>query len=166
MTGKAWVLGANIDTDALAPGKYMHLSLADIAAHCLEDLRPDFAPGVRPGDVLVGGENFGIGSSREQAAAALRELGIKAVIAPSFAGIFYRNAFNLGLPALICADALTIAEGDAVDVDFAAGQIRNLTRSQTLATPPLPPLLVSLIEAGGLLAHLKSQSQPDGATSD
>ncbi len=120
MSGKAWVLGPNIDTDALAPGKYMHLPPEEIALHCLEAQRPELASEIAEGDLLIAGENFGIGSSREQAAAALRELGLAAVIAPSFAGIFYRNAFNLGLPALICADAGQIHEGDRISIDMAA----------------------------------------------
>lgn len=156
MTGRIWKLGANIDTDALAPGRYMHLAIDGIASHCLEDALPEFAAQVRPGDFIVAGENFGIGSSREQAAEALRVLGIRAVIAPSFGGIFYRNAFNLGLPVLICAEADSIAETDSLEVDFEAGAIRNLTTGAVLATPALPPLLISLIRAGGLVAHLRA----------
>ena len=111
MKHRAWKLGADVDTDALAPGAWMQHGVDVIARHCLESLRPDFAPGVRPGDVVVAGPNFGIGSSREQAAAALRHLGVAAVIAPSFAGLFFRNAFNLGLLLLTCPGAERIAEG-------------------------------------------------------
>ena len=167
MTGRIWKLGPNIDTDALAPGRYMHLTIEGIAGHCLEDALPGFAQAVRPGDFIIAGENFGIGSSREQAAEALRVLGVRAVIAPSFGGIFYRNAFNLGLPVLICADAARIAETDRIEVDYQAGRIRNLTTDEVLATPALPPLLVSLITAGGLVAHLKATapgSVPTGNT--
>ena len=159
-----WKLGSNIDTDALAPGQYMHLPIEEIARHCLEDAVPGFAQQVRPGDVIVAGENFGIGSSREQAAEALRLLGVQAVIAPSFAGIFYRNAFNLGLPVLICAEADRISASDTLDIDFEAGVIRSLTTGETLATPALPPLLISLIRAGGLVAHLKATARKTDQT--
>lgn len=103
---RVWKLGADVDTDALAPGAYMKHGIDVIAQHCLEALRPDFAAAVRPGDVLVAGANFGIGSSREQAAGALVHLGVRAVIAPSFSGLFFRNAFNLGLLLLTCPDAV------------------------------------------------------------
>lgn len=166
MSGRIWKLGANIDTDALAPGKVMHLPIEGIASHCLEEALPGFSAAVRPGDFIVAGENFGIGSSREQAAEALRHLGVRAVIAPSFAGIFYRNAFNLGLPALICAAADRIREGDRIETDLATGQIRNLTTQEVLVTPALPPLLTDLISAGGLVAYLRADStapRPDPA---
>jgi 3-isopropylmalate/(R)-2-methylmalate dehydratase small subunit len=109
--GKVWRVGANIDTDALAPGAYMKHDIEVIAAHCLEIHRADFASGVKPGDVLVAGPNFGIGSSREQAAGALKHLGIAAVIAPSYSGLFFRNAFNLGLLLLTCPDAENLQDG-------------------------------------------------------
>lgn len=155
MTGRAWTFGENIDTDALAPGKYMRLPVAELAQHCLEGVDPDFAPNVKPGDVVVGGRNFGLGSSREQAAEALKILGVAAVIAPSFAGIFYRNAFNLGLPALICPDAGRITAGDRVTLDLEAGVLRNETQGTTMAFRPLPDVLLNLVRRGGLLAHLQ-----------
>ena len=111
---RVWKLGADVDTDALAPGAYMKHGIEVIAQHCLEALRPDFAGAVRPGDVLVTGANFGIGSSREQAAGALVHLGVRAVIAPSFSGLFFRNAFNLGLLLLTCPQAEQLQEGDSV----------------------------------------------------
>ena len=117
---KVWKLGADIDTDQLAPGAYMKLGIADIATHCLEGVRPEFAAQVRPGDVIAAGANFGIGSSREQAAGALVQLGVKAVIAPSYSGLYFRNAFNLGLLLLTCPEAERLEEGEAIALDLPA----------------------------------------------
>ena len=115
---RVWRLGADIDTDQLAPGTYMKLSLPEIATHCLEGLRPEFAGQVRPGDVIVAEANFGIGSSREQAAGALVQLGLRAVIAPSYSGLYFRNAFNLGLLLLTCPEAEKIQEGESITLDL------------------------------------------------
>ena len=131
--GKAWVFGDNVDTDALAPGIFMKFDIEEIAKHCLESLDPAFASGVKPGDVVVGGDNFGMGSSREQAPAALKHLGIAAVVAKSFAGLFFRNCVNLGLAPLECAEAGRIRAGDALVVDAVAGRIENRTTGETLA---------------------------------
>jgi 3-isopropylmalate/(R)-2-methylmalate dehydratase small subunit len=152
--GRAWVFGNDIDTDALAPGLYMKGGVAEMARHCLETVDPAFAPGARPGDVVVAGENFGMGSSREQAAMALKALGIQAVVARSFARIFYRNAMNLALPVLICPEAGTIRQGDRLVVRAAAGEIGNETQGRTLAAEPIPPHLLAMIADGGLLPHL------------
>lgn len=152
MSGKVWKVGDDIDTDALAPGKYMKDGIDEIARHCLEDVLPDFAHAVRPGDVLVAGRNFGIGSSREQAPEALKRLGIAAVVAPSFAGLFYRNALNLGLAVVVCERAAEIAEGARVTVDAAAGRIAG--PGIALPCQPIPPFLLQMLEAGGLLPHL------------
>lgn len=157
MTSKAWVFGDDIDTDVLAPGRYMKLPIEEIARHCLEAVDPSFAASVRPGDVVVGGRNFGAGSSREQAAGALKALGVAAVIAPSFAGIFYRNALNLGLVALVCAEAGRIRAGDAIAFDAEAGRIENRTRGETLACEPIPAHLMAMVRDGGLLAHLEKR---------
>ena len=154
MKHRAWKLGADVDTDALAPGAWMQHGVDVIARHCLESLRPDFAPGVRPGDVVVAGPNFGIGSSREQAAAALRHLGVAAVIAPSFAGLFFRNAFNLGLLLLTCPGAERIAEGELVAIDARAATVTR-AGGEVLATEPIPGFLLDMVEAGGLLPQLK-----------
>ncbi|MDH4189823.1 MAG: 3-isopropylmalate dehydratase, partial [Betaproteobacteria bacterium] len=121
-TGRAWVFGDNIDTDVLAPGRYMKAGIEEIARHCLEAVDPAFARELRPGDVVVGGRNFGTGSSREQAPQALKQLGVAALIAESFAGLFYRNALNLGLPALVCAHAKRLRPGDRLRVDAQAGR--------------------------------------------
>ncbi len=155
-TSRVWKLGADVDTDALAPGGYMKHGIDVIAQHCLEALRPDFAAGVRPGDVLVAGPNFGIGSSREQAAGALVHLGVRAVIAPSFSGLFFRNAFNLGLLLLTCPEAQLLQEGDAVTLLPAGVQRADGT---VLACQPIPDFLMDMVHAGGLMNVLKQRSQ-------
>lgn len=157
MSGRAWVYGDDLDTDVLAPGKYMKFGIDEIARHCLEMVDPAFAPGVRPGDVVVGGRNFGMGSSREQAPAALKHLGVAAVIARSFAGLFYRNCFNVGLLALTCAEAKRIRAADAIRFDAAAGRIDNLTTGETLVCEPIAPHLMTLVQDGGLLAQLEKR---------
>ena len=128
---RAWVFGDNVDTDLIAPGRYMKFGVEEIAPHCFEAVLPEFARTVKPGDVVVGGRNFGAGSSREQAPAALKHLGIAALVAESFAGLFYRNALNLGLPAVVCAAARKIRDQDAIRVDAEAGRIENLSTSNT-----------------------------------
>jgi 3-isopropylmalate/(R)-2-methylmalate dehydratase small subunit len=157
MTGRAFVFGDDIDTDMLAPGAYMKFGIAEIARHCLEAVDPDFASAVRPGDLVIGGGNFGMGSSREQAPQALCHLGVAAVIATSFAGLFFRNAVNLGLAPLVCADAGRIAPGDRLSVDAAAGRIENLTKRETLSCEPLPAHLLAMLRDGGLLPHLEKK---------
>jgi 3-isopropylmalate/(R)-2-methylmalate dehydratase small subunit len=159
MSGRAWVVGDDLTTEALAPGRYMKFGIEEIAKHCLESVEPRFAAEVRPGDVVVGGRNFGAGSSREQAAGALKHLGVAAVIAPSFAGIFYRNAVNLGLPLLVCADAGAIRAGDLLEVDVERGRIENLTRQRAIACEPMPAHLAALIRDGGLLGHLEKRQK-------
>ena len=157
MTGRAWVFGDNLDTDVLAPGQYMKLGIEEIAQHCLELVDPAFASGVRAGDVVAGGRNFGMGSSREQAPAALKHLGVAAVIAQSFAGLFYRNCFNVGLVALVCPQAGRIRAGDSVRVDAEAGRIENTTSGEVLACESIPPHLMAVVRDGGLLAHLEQR---------
>ncbi len=155
--GRAWVFGDDIDTDVLAPGAYMKGSIETLAAHCLEAVDPAFAREVRPGDVVVAGKNFGMGSSREQAPQALKHLGVSAVIARSFAGIFYRNALNLGLPALESRDVARIGPGDRIEVEPEAGTLRNLTTGETLTAEPLPAFLVEMLRDGGLVPHLEKR---------
>jgi 3-isopropylmalate/(R)-2-methylmalate dehydratase small subunit len=157
---RAWVFGDNVDTDAIAPGRYMKFGIEEIAPHCLEAVRPEFASTVRPGDVVVGGRNFGAGSSREQAPAALKHLGVKALVAESFAGLFYRNALNLGLPALVCPEAARIRDRDAIRVDAEAGRVENLTTGETLRCEAIPPHLMQMVRDGGLLAHLEKRLGP------
>ncbi len=153
--GRAWVFGDDIDTDVLAPGLYMKGSVEELAKHCLESVDPAFAPGVADGDVVVGGRNFGLGSSREQAAQALKMLGVAAVVAKSFSGIFYRNALNLGLVAVVCPAIGGVKAGDILSVDAHAGCIVNHTQSDRYDCEPLPDHLMSMIESGGLIAHLE-----------
>lgn len=154
---RAWVFGDNIDTDVLAPSAYMMKSVEEIAGHCLEAVDPGFAAAVRPGDAFVAGENLGIGSSREQAPQALLLLGIRVLLAKSFARIFYRNTLNLGLPALVCPQTDRIGQGDPLRVDPLAGTVDNLATGETLACEPLPAHLLEMIADGGLLPHLKKK---------
>ena len=154
---KAWVFGDNVDTDAIAPGRYLKLDIGEVARHCMETLDPAFASTVRKGDIVVAGRNFGAGSSREQAPEALKHLGVAALIAPSFAGLFYRNAINLGLPALVCAQAPRIRPGDEVEVDPASGRLKNRTRGEELRCESFPEILMQLIADGGLLPHLEKR---------
>lgn len=157
MSGRAWVFGDDIDTDMLAPGRYMKYDIEEIARHCLEMIEPAFAREVRPGDLVVAGRNFGAGSSREQAAAALRHLGIVAVVARSFAGLFYRNTLNVGLPVLVSAHTGEIGAGDRVEFDLEASRVRNLTRGREVACEPIPPHLLAMVRAGGLIAQLEQR---------
>jgi 3-isopropylmalate/(R)-2-methylmalate dehydratase small subunit len=154
---KAWVFGDNVDTDAITPGRYMKSGIEEIASHCLEAVNPEFSKQVEAGDAVVGGRNFGAGSSREQAPEALKHLGVAVLIAQSFAGLFYRNAINLGLPALACAQAKRIRQGDLLKVDPLGGTIENLTTGETLECEPIPPFLMSIIRDGGLLPHLEKR---------
>jgi 3-isopropylmalate/(R)-2-methylmalate dehydratase small subunit len=155
---RVWRLPADVDTDALAPGGWMQHGVDVIARHCLESLRPEFASDVRPGDVVVAGANFGIGSSREQAAAALRHLGVAAVIAPSYSGLFFRNAFNLGLLLLTCRTCEPIAEGERIGFDAYAGTVTR-ENGEVLRVDPIPGFLLDMVEAGGLLPQLQRRFQ-------
>lgn len=154
---RAWVFGDNIDTDLLAPGLYMKGSLDVLAKHCLEAVEPEFAINVQAGDVVVAGKNFGMGSSREQAAQVLKLLGVQAVLAQSFGGIFYRNAFNFGMPVLICAEVAKIKAGDELSIDTRAGKVQNLTNGVSLACDAIPEHLAKLIDAGGLVPYLQQR---------
>lgn len=155
--GRAWVFGDNIDTDALAPGLYIKGPVEELAKHCLETVDPAFASQVGVGDVVVGGRNFGMGSSREQAPQALKILGVGAVVAKSFSGIFYRNALNLGLVAVACPAIGAVNPGDRLVVDARAGKIENLSQNESYDCEPLPGHLMSMIEDGGLIPHLEKK---------
>ncbi len=161
--GKAWVFGDGIDTDVLAPGHYMKLPPDELATHCLEAVDPDFAPNVQPGDIVVAGRNFGLGSSREQAAISLKTLGVGAILAQSFARIFYRNALNIGLPAVVLAESAEIAAGDVLSVDPLAGTVSNESRGKNYTVDPLPDHLMAMIADGGLMAHLKKRLEAQKA---
>ena len=157
MNGRVFLFGDDIDTDQLAPGQYMKAGIAELAVHCLEGVRPDFAARVRPGDLVVAGSNFGMGSSREQAAEALRHLGVAGVIARSFAGIFYRNAINLGLPVLVAPETGAIDDGDACALDIEAGELRLTRKKVAVPLEPLPDNLRLMLADGGLVPHLKKR---------
>jgi 3-isopropylmalate/(R)-2-methylmalate dehydratase small subunit len=152
--GRAFVFGDNIDTDLLSPGHAMKLEPQEMAQYCLEAVDPSFAKTVKPGDVVIGGLSFGMGSSREQAAISLKLLGVSAVFAKSFARIFYRNAINAGLPVLLLPQVDEISAGDEVTFDLAAGQVSDLTTGKTYSFQPLPPHLLTLIADGGLVPNL------------
>ena len=167
---KVWRVGANVDTDALAPGAYMKHGIEVIAAHCLEVHRTDFAHEVQVGDVLVAGPNFGIGSSREQAAGALKHLGLAAVIAPSYSGLFFRNAFNLGLLLLTCPEADSLQENEQVQLTYEGARPQVVASTgRVLACAPVPSFLMDMVNAGGLVNVLKQRmaaksSQPSQAS--
>ncbi len=153
-THRVWRLSADIDTDVLAPGATMKFGIDTTARHCLEAMRPEFAAQVQRGDVIAAGPNFGIGSSREQAASVLVHLGVAAVIAPSFGGLYFRNAFNVGLLLLTCARAESLADGEPIAFDARAGRLTRTT-GEPLALAPIPGFLLDMVRAGGLLAQLK-----------
>lgn len=153
---RAFVFGDDIDTDALAPGQYMGGGIEALAAHCLETVDPDFAATVKPGDVIVAGKNFGMGSSREQAAQALKHLGVAGVIARSFAGIFHRNAINLGLPVFVAGEDLSrVKNGDCAVLDIEAAELMSCHGAVQLE--PLPDFLLDMIADGGLVPHLQKR---------
>jgi len=157
--GNAWTYGANIDTDALSPiGSYQGMgNLAAGAVHCMRDIDPNFSKSVKEGDVFVATDNLGIGSSRETAPLFLKTLGIRAVVAKSFARIFYRNCFNIGLPALVCPDAADIKMGDQLNVNASSGEIANETQGVTYRCQPVPDHLMAIVDAGGLMPFLQKK---------
>jgi 3-isopropylmalate/(R)-2-methylmalate dehydratase small subunit len=158
-TGKVWTFGDNINTDEIIPARYLNTSdPAELARHCMEDADPDFPNKVQPGDIIVAGQNFGCGSSREHAPIALKAAGVACVIAGSFARIFYRNAFNMGLPILECPGAVArIAEGDMVTVELDSGRIILSDAAGELSAQPIPPFMRNLINAGGLMNYVKQK---------
>lgn len=156
-SGKAFVFGNDIDTDMLAPGQYMAAPIGVLASHCLESIAPEFAKDVQPGDIIFAGENFGIGSSREQAAQALKHLGIAAVVARSFGGIFYRNAINLGLAVFETPNELPIETGESVSLETDRAMVTLTDRQETLQLDPLPEFLLDIVKSGGLVAQLEKR---------
>jgi 3-isopropylmalate/(R)-2-methylmalate dehydratase small subunit len=155
--GRAFVFGDAIDTDLLAPGAYMKRPVEELALHCLEAIAPNFAKDVRPGDIVIAGRGFGMGSSREQAAQALKILGVGAVLATSIARIFYRNAINLGLPAMVFDVADFANNGDQIEVDLNTGIVRNLTQDKQASADAVPEFLQAILRDGGLMGHLKKR---------
>jgi len=157
IVGRAWVFGDDVNTDAMAPGLYFKSPLDEMARHCLETVDARFARDVRPGDIVVAGRNFGVGSAREQAALALAHLGVGAVLAVSFGRIFYRNALNFGLPALTFPDAATVLAGDMLRVEPVVGRIDNLRSGTAHTVAGIPAHLMAMVEAGGLMPWLKAR---------
>lgn len=157
--GKAWKFGADIDTDRIIPARYLNTSdPAELAKHCMEDADPEFASKVKKGDIIVADKNFGCGSSREHAPIAIKAAGVSCVIAPSFARIFYRNSFNMGLPILESDEVVVSTDpGDILEVDMDTGEIYNATKKLRFKARAVPPFMQELIKAGGLLASIKKQ---------
>ena len=158
-TGRVWKFGDNINTDEIIPARYLNTSdPAELAKHCMEDADPDFPGKLALGDIIVAGQNFGCGSSREHAPIALKAAGIACVIAGSFARIFYRNSFNMGLPILECPEAAArIAEGTMVAVELDSGVITLAGNAGTLIAQPIPPFMRNLISAGGLMNYVREK---------
>jgi 3-isopropylmalate/(R)-2-methylmalate dehydratase small subunit len=154
--GNVWKFGEDINTDMIIPARYLNTSdPAELAKHCMEDADPDFSKKIKPGDIIVAGKNFGCGSSREHAPIALKAAGIGCVIAPSFARIFYRNAFNMGLPIFESNEAAeALKEGDDVELDADTGEIRDMTTGDVFRAQPIPPFMQELISDGGLIPHV------------
>ena len=163
VTGKAFKYGDNVDTDVIIPARYLNApSPEELAKHCMEDIDPDFTAKVQPGDIVVGGANFGCGSSREHAPIAIRACGVRCVIAASFARIFYRNAINIGFPILECPEAAAaIQNGDAVSVDFDSGRIHDETTGQDFQAAAFPAFINRIIEHDGLLPYLKARQDAE-----
>jgi 3-isopropylmalate/(R)-2-methylmalate dehydratase small subunit len=158
MKGNVWKFGTDIDTDAIIPGRYLILNTPEeLAQHAFEGVRPEFASVVEPGNIIIGGNNFGCGSSREHAPLALKGVKVKCIIAKSFARIFFRNSINIGLPLLECPDTDRIDEGDEIEVDFASGMITNKTKGETYSATPMPDFLQGIVDAGGLIEYTRQQ---------
>jgi len=159
MAGRAWKFGDHMDTDRISPSRYGHVTdPKELARHCMEGEDPEFSTKARPGDVIVGGVNFGCGSSRERAPLGIRELGITCVIAKSFGRIFLRNSINIGLPVIVCPEASDDCEtGDILEVDLAGGTITNKTKNRTYRSRPWPEFMRRIVEAGGLIPYYQRQ---------
>ena len=165
--GRTWRYGDNVDTDVIIPARYLNqIDPAELGRHCLEDLDPGFAAAVKPGDIIVAGRNFGCGSSREHAPLAIRAAGVGAVVAASFARIFFRNAINIGLPIVESPEAAAaIQAGRRVSVDLERGVIRDLDDARTWSVRPLPPFVLQIVRAGGLIALIKERNSGRGPKS-
>ena len=162
ITGKVWNFGDNIDTDLIIAARYLNSSDPHhLAKYVMEDADPEFASKVQPGDIIVAGENFGCGSSREHAPIALKAAGVAAIVAPSFARIFYRNAFNMGLPIFELKNALDIKEGDLISIDLDAGTIEDVDTKKTYNFTPIPEFMQELLACGGLMNYAKKEANND-----
>ncbi|WP_457607477.1 3-isopropylmalate dehydratase small subunit [Nitratifractor sp.] len=158
MRGKAWKFGDNVDTDLIIAARYLNTSEpSELAKHVMEDADPEFVNKMEPGDIIVAGENFGCGSSREHAPIALKAAGVAAVIAPTFARIFYRNAFNMGLPIFELPEADEIVEGDVVRIDMESGEVIDETTGKRYKFVPIPEFMQELVDAGGLIEYAKKE---------
>lgn len=157
LEGKVWRYGDNIDTDVIIPARYLNtFDPKELAKHCMVDIDKDFAQKVRPGDIMVGGKNFGCGSSREHAPVAIKACGVPVIIAASFARIFYRNGINVGLPLMEIGDNVErIHAGDKLSVDLSSGKIRDITTGETFQAPPLPGFIQDIAKVGGLIQYVK-----------
>lgn len=155
--GRAWVFGDDVNTDLIAPARYLKRPIAEFASHTLEAADPRFATTVRPGDIIVGGESFGCGSSREQAPAALRHLGVAAIVAKSFARTFYRNSMNVGLPVLVCERAGEIRAGARLHVRLEEGIVEDVESGERYRCSAIPNHLLQMLRDGGLIAHLEKR---------
>ncbi len=159
LQGRVWKFGDNIDTDVIIPARFLNVSDKKIlAANCFVDLRPDFSKGVSPGDVILGGSNFGCGSSREHAPLAIKAAGVSVIIAKSYARIFYRNAFNIGLPILECEEATAaFSEGERMLVDLNSGEIKGIDDGKRFSANPIPEFMREIIVSGGLVPYIKAK---------
>jgi 3-isopropylmalate/(R)-2-methylmalate dehydratase small subunit len=157
--GRAHKYGRDVDTDVIIPARYLNTTVTDeLAAHCMEDIDAEFIRRVKPGDIIVAEENFGCGSSREQAPVAIKASGVSCVVASSFARIFYRNAINIGLPILVCKDVARETEtGDQLRVDLDRGEVTNLTRDKVYQADRFPDFMQEIVTAGGLMNHVKNR---------
>lgn len=157
LEGKVWRYGDNIDTDVIIPARYLNtFDPKELAKHCMVDIDKDFAQKVRPGDIMVGGKNFGCGSSREHAPVAIKACGVPVIIAASFARIFYRNGINVGLPLMEIGDNVErIHAGDKLSVDLSSGKIKDITTGETFQATPLPGFIQDIAKAGGLIQYVK-----------
>ena len=162
--GKAHKYGANVDTDAIIPARYLNVSEpGELAGHCMEGIDGEFLKRVKPGDIIVATTNFGCGSSREHAPIAIKAAGISCVIAQSFARIFFRNAINIGLPLLECAQADEIEQGDELEVALEKGEISDVTRNKVFKAEPYPDFMLQLISTGGLIEHTRKRIEARGS---
>lgn len=159
LTGRVWKYGDHVNTDLIIPGRFLDdYNIRSLSDHAMEDIDPRFSKGVRKGDIIVAGRNFGCGSSREQAVAVLKEKGVGAVIASSISRIFYRNSINIGLPAIVCKEAHERLEaGDVISVDLEGGRIIRLADGLVIQFRPLPPHLMDILKSGGLIEYTRKR---------
>jgi len=164
INGRVWKYGDNVDTDAIIPARYLNTTVeSELASHCMEDIDTSFTKGVRAGDIIVAGANFGCGSSREHAPLAIKASGIACVVAKSFARIFYRNALNIGLPILECAEVVDGTQtGQTLEISLEEGTIRNIQTGAVYHAAPFPPFMLELIAAGGLVSYTKHKLAAKG----